>query len=59
MVFGYERTAKICVHWNDATAAVLSCIVVELKGEADVAAWVENHVPRQVCNLACTQTSLG
>ena len=44
---------------DHAAAAVLGYTVVQFEDAADLAAGIENHVPRQVRNLARAQARLG
>jgi len=43
------------VHRDQPTTTFLCRAIAELDDIADMSARIDDHVPRQVCNLACAQ----
>jgi hypothetical protein len=56
---GGEGLAKIGVHRDQSSAAVLGGDIPQLNHRTDVAGWIEHHVPGQLGDLTGTEASLG
>jgi hypothetical protein len=46
------------MNWYQPTAALLCRVITKLDDIADLAARIDHHVPRQVCDLAGTHSGL-
>ena len=51
-----KRIRKIGMHRDQSATALFRRVITKLDDIADLAAAVDNHVPGQVCDLACPQS---